>query len=294
MLRQIVSYALLFALAVTTTMLAREVYDQPHRAAPSLPEAVTSSVAPAAVSEPDKPIIAFDVISDQPTDEPVQPSLPITPESAPEVTPLPVFTSTPPELTRINTSEAVIVLTFDGGSGVQSLNGILTTLSDHQLQATFFLTGDWMEKNPDATKRIAACGHDIFNHTYHHPHLKQITDEEIVTELTQTDELLTSLTGKTGKPFFRPPYGERDDHILAVAAQTGYQSVYWTVDALDWQESEGRTAAEVKQRIYDHLEPGAIILMHIGDSLTEEALPEVIITIESQGYMIKPLSIVAR
>lgn len=167
---------------------------------------------------------------------------------------------------------------------------ILDIMKAKNLHTTFFVTGKWASIHSDELRLIAQQGHEVFNHTYDHPYLTQVSDGQIQDELQSTDQLISTVTGKTTKPFFRPPYGDRNSHVLSVAKKAGYRSVYWTTDALDWKESTGISDQEVKDRIISNLKPGAIILMHIGDSITGRVLEEVITTIQQKGYTIVPLS----
>lgn len=120
------------------------------------------------------------------------------------------------------------------------------------------------------------AGHEVFNHTYSHPHLTQLSDAQIRSELLRAEQIIRGLTGKTTRPFFRPPYGERNSRVLGVAGKEGYQAVMWTVDALDWKESQGVTATQVKQRVLSSLKPGAIYLFHVGDNLSGQVLDQLI------------------
>ena len=192
------------------------------------------------------------------------------------------------EISRGNQNKKQIIFTFDMGAGISSAQKILETAKNHNLKLTFFSTGQFAQKNPDLIRQIAAWGHEIFNHTYSHPHLPQLTDEQIKEELDRAEETISALTGTTTKPFFRPPYGDRTAHVLEIAKQNGYQSVYWTTDALDWEK--GKTADEVKQRIYSNLKNGAIILMHVGDDITGSILDEIFTYLENQGYKIVSLA----
>jgi peptidoglycan/xylan/chitin deacetylase (PgdA/CDA1 family) len=223
-----------------------------------------------------------------------QPTATITPTPATNLTPSPpnqpAFTGTPPEIAWGNRDKKQVIFTFDGGSGIQSAQAILDTLAKHKVKGTLFLTGSWVSKNPDLTKQIAKKGYEIYNHTYNHPYLTQIPDAQIISELKAADDLVFNLTGKHTKPYFRPPYGARNDHVREVAAKEGYQSVYWTIDALDWKESSGTTADQVKARIMENLKPGTIYLMHIGDNITGQILDEVFQQIKGQGYSIVSLS----
>lgn len=210
--------------------------------------------------------------------EPLEPT-PFTP---------PIFIKTPKEITKGDKTGKKVIFTFDGGAGTQSVKAILDTLAKHDLKSSFFLTGQWAIKNSSLVEEIANDGHEIFNHTYTHSHLTQITSEEIIQELQKTEDVILKLTGKTTKPYFRPPYGDRDTRVLQVAATKGYQSIFWTVDALDWKEGIG--AQEVLQRIFAGLKPGTIYLMHIGDTITGQILDEVLSAIKEQGFAIVPLT----
>jgi len=204
-----------------------------------------------------------------------------------------ISTSTPPfvvkgEISRGNPAKKQIIFTFDAGAGINSAQKILEIAASHNVKVTFFCTGKFAQNNSELIKQIAQEGHEIFNHTYSHPHLTQITDEQIIEELDKAEQILSSLTGKTAKPYFRPPYGDRNAHVLEVAKQEGYQSVFWSLDALDWMVD--KTEEQVKERIYTNLKPGAIILMHVGDNITGDILDEVFTYIEDQDYKIVSLT----
>ncbi len=194
------------------------------------------------------------------------------------------------EIVRGDTTKRQVIFTFDGGSGNQSANKILDILSKNNIKGTFFLTGDWVKRNPVLVKRMIKEGHEVFNHTMNHPHLTSLQDEQIVHELNFMDANLYTITGSSTHPYFRPPYGDRDSRVLNVAARNGYRSVYWTVDALDWEESQGRSSAETKNIILSTLAPGNIYLMHLGDNITGDILQEVIDEIHAVGYSIVSLT----
>jgi len=192
------------------------------------------------------------------------------------------------EIDKINTNEKIVVFTFDAGAGNNSLNKILDVLEKYSIKGTFFLTGKWAEENPLLTKQISEEGHEIFNHTYGHPYLTKLSSEEITDELNKANEIIFNITGKSSAPFFRPPYGDRNQSVRETAAQAGFQDVYWTVDALDWKEDY--TAEQSKERILSNLKPGAIYLMHIGDDITGIILDEVFSEVQKQGYQILSLT----
>jgi peptidoglycan/xylan/chitin deacetylase (PgdA/CDA1 family) len=214
-----------------------------------------------------------------------------TPAKQPEpevVAPSEQFIPTNKEISRGNINKKQLIFTFDCGSSNNSADKILEVAQKHDLKITFFATGKFAEKYPDDIKKFSVAGHEVFNHTYDHPYLTKITDGQITEEFEKTDNIISSLTGKTTKPFFRPPYGDRNQHVRDLAQSLGYQEIYWTTDALDWQE--GKTNEQTKERIYSSLKNGGIIMMHVGDDITGQILDEVFTYVENQGYEIVPLS----
>ncbi len=194
------------------------------------------------------------------------------------------------EISSGDTTKKQVIFTFDGGSGAKSGQEILATLAKHKIKGTFFLTGKFIEENIGLVKQIVKDGHEVFNHTYDHPYLTALSDADIIVELDRTNNLLSSTTGSYTRPYFRTPYGDRDARVLDVAFKHGYQSVYWTVDAHDWQETSGVTSKDVTDRIFSSLAPGNIYLMHIGDSITGNILDDVFTKIEEKGYNIVSLT----
>jgi peptidoglycan/xylan/chitin deacetylase (PgdA/CDA1 family) len=189
------------------------------------------------------------------------------------------------EISRGLTDKKRIVLTFDAGASSEATPRILKELRDADIKAVFFLTGKWVEDNPQLTKKIAGQGHTIGNHTYSHSDLTKLdTNNEIVSELSKMERVVNDTAGVSTKPLFRPPYGARDSRVLRVAANAGYRSIYWTIDSLDWKQT--MTPEQVKNRVLAALSPGAIILMHCGSDQTAEILPDLIEGIKSRGYKI--------
>lgn len=218
-------------------------------------------------------------------------------------TPTPTATTTPQptqnpgptvvpakEYSRINTTQKIVVFTFDGGAGIQSADKILNILKNHNINSTFFVTGKWIENNTALVQRMSNEGHEVLNHSYDHANFTTISTDAVKQQLSKTEQLIINATGKSSKPYFRFPYGARNPNLLNVIAGEGYQSIFWTVDALDWKESSGITEAEVKNRIMNNVTPGAIYLMHIGDNITGNVLNELFTNIKAQGYQILSLS----
>ncbi|MDO8655761.1 MAG: polysaccharide deacetylase family protein [Nanoarchaeota archaeon] len=196
------------------------------------------------------------------------------------------------EIKRGDTTKKQVIFTFDGGSGSESVEQILMALAKHHVKGSFFLTGQFAETFPALTRKIVSEGHEVFNHTYDHPHLPLQSNEEIHQELRKMEMAMKNIVNPDfhAEPYFRAPYGDSDHRVILAAFNEGYQSVGWTVDAGDWMESEGVTAADVKNNILSSLAPGNIYLMHLGDYITGSVLDEVLSDIESRGYKVVSLT----
>src|SRR6516165_12459742 len=112
-----------------------------------------------------------------------------------------------------DTSRPLIALTFDAGGPSAPTARILDILAKHQAHSTFFITGEWANQNPDLVRRIHSDGHEIGNHTMHHPDLQTLSDQGVCTELSQAEDVISCLPGEPTRPSSRPPYGGRDNRI---------------------------------------------------------------------------------
>ena len=195
----------------------------------------------------------------------------------------------PKEIRHGDRSKKEVIFTFDAGGANLSGDKILEVLAKHHVKGTFFLTGKMIENNSSFVKSLASAGDEIFNHTYDHPILTTLSDYNITKELTKMHDALQNSIGISPKLYFRAPYGMRNARVLEIAANLGYQSVYWTVDALDWR-GKLETPDQVRNRIFSSLAPGNIYLMHVSDLTTGIVLDDVFNTIEAKGYKIVSLT----
>ena len=191
------------------------------------------------------------------------------------------------EYTKIPGGRRVVALTFDAAYDPAPLADILAALEGAGVPATFFLTGEFVQDFPAEVQRIVQGGFPIGNHSYSHPDFTKLSDAKIRGQLEKTAALLTAAGAADPRPLFRFPYGARDKHTLAVVGDEGYASVYWTIDTTDWKPE--RTSRQIEKTVLDHLQPGAIVLMHVGAKNTAAVLPQLIREIEDRGYTLVQL-----
>lgn len=182
----------------------------------------------------------------------------------------------------VHTSDPVVALTFDSAWGTEDLADILKILEKHNAPSTFFVTGDWAKKNPDAIKAIDAAGHEIANHGDSHKHMPQISREEMKQEIMGCHNEIKQLIGKD-MTLFRAPYSDWNDEVVETAHSLGYMSINQSVDSLDWKDYG---VDSIIRTVCDHknLENGSIILLHNGATYTRDALDSMLTNLEKQGY----------
>jgi peptidoglycan/xylan/chitin deacetylase (PgdA/CDA1 family) len=189
-----------------------------------------------------------------------------------------------------------VALTFDAGDDRGNAAEILDILKQYDIKASFGVTGKWAEANPDLVKRMVDEGHMVFNHTWNHRSFTGestgdggLTVEQQRQEVADTERLIRKITdGYDTAPYFRPPYGDYDDQMLANLEADGYSvTLMWTCDTMGWN---GATVDEIVTQCGDNASAGDIILLHVGAASADaDALPALIKSLEGQG--LKPVTV---
>ena len=189
----------------------------------------------------------------------------------------------------VGPEEKTIYLTFDVGYDNGNLDKILDTLKEEDIKATFFVTGDFVERFPELLKRISNEGHLIGNHTYNHKDITKLSYEELERELVSLDNKVCEVTGRNIDHYFRPPEGTFDRKSLENVKKLGYETVFWSIAYVDWHQDKEFGRDYVLKNVINHLHDGAICLMHIVSHDNANYLSDVIKEIRNNGYQIKNL-----
>ncbi|NCU16483.1 polysaccharide deacetylase family protein [Pallidibacillus pasinlerensis] len=185
----------------------------------------------------------------------------------------------PAPIFRGHPDKPMIALTINVAWGNEFLSPILATLKKHNVYATFFIEGRWAKENPEFVKMIYEGGHEIGNHSYSHPDMKQLSAEKIKKQLLDTNEIIQATIGKTPK-LFAPPSGSYNDQVVQIADDMNMQTIMWTIDTIDWKNPTPQTLIH---RVTKQLHNGAIILAHPTESTTK-ALDTLLTKIKDEGY----------
>ncbi len=180
--------------------------------------------------------------------------------------------------------EKNISLTFNVVWGEEFIPTITECLKEHNVTATFFLGGQWVDDFPELAGQIAA-NHEVGNHGYAHLHQERLSKAANITEIKKAEISIYNATGiKTN--LFAPPYGEKVDVIFRAAEEAGYTTIFWSIDTIDWQRPDPPV---IVRRVADKAHNGAIVLMH-PTAPTVHALPQIIKELKKQGYELVKVS----
>jgi len=179
-----------------------------------------------------------------------------------------------------------VALTFDAAWGNEDTQLLIDILNKYNVNATFFVVGDWVEKYPESVKALADAGNEIMNHSSDHAHFSSLSREEIVSDINACNDKIEAITG-VRPTLFRPPYGEYDDNVVSTLKSMDMYTIQWDVDSLDWKDYDAQT---IYQRVTSKVQPGSIVLFHNAALHTPEALPSIIEYLIQNGYEIVKVS----
>ena len=122
-------------------------------------------------------------------------------------------------------------ISFDAAWGNEDTQILIDILARYDIKATFFVVGDWAEKYPESVKALHDAGHEVMSHSNHHDHYNTLTAEQIIADVTASNERISASTGVT-PTLIRCPYGEYDDHVISAIRSMGMEPIQWDVEAL--------------------------------------------------------------
>ncbi len=178
----------------------------------------------------------------------------------------------------------VVALTFELGSRLDPALSIVQWLVDHDVHATIFAPGRTATDTASgkAIMALIAAHPDLFslgNEAWDDPDLTKRDASGIADQLARGEAAVESTTGRSTKPFFRPPSGLHDEAVRSVAGSGGWAyTIMWDVDSVDWKATSdgGPTTADIEAKVLSRVQGGSIVRLSLGGYHTLEALPGII------------------
>jgi len=181
--------------------------------------------------------------------------------------------------------EKIIYLTFDCGFENGYTESILDALKKHNVKATFFVVGHYLESAPELVKRMVEEGHTVGNHTYSHPDMSKISDvSAFQKEMDDTKKLYKEVIGEEMPMYYRPPQGKYSVQNLQMAKDLGYQTFFWSLAYVDWYQDKQPSHEEAFSKLTSRIHPGAIVLLHNTSKTNGEIMDELLTKWEEMGY----------
>ncbi len=178
-----------------------------------------------------------------------------------------------------------VVLTFDDGPLAPVTNPILDTLDKFCTKATFFSVGRMALAYPAIVKDIIARGHTFGGHTWSHANLKASGYVKAVDEIERGFAAMTLAAGQPVAPFFRFPYLNDTDPLLAHLQSRGIAA--FTVDVVSNDSYYGNVERLIEHTMHDAMaRDGGILLFHDIKSVTARALPEILTQLKAKGFKV--------
>ena len=206
-----------------------------------------------------------------------------------------------------NNGEKIVFLTFDDGASTTVTPQILDTLKKENVKATFFVTGENIERGGEKAKELIKkefdSGNAIANHSYSHDYKYLYPDrtlnlENFLTDFKKTDEILKDILG----PYFstrviRCPGGHMSwkdmEPLDEYLKENNMASIDWNALNADAQGKK-KSAQELVDYAIKTSEGKemVVLLMHdtYGKEETAKALPQIIKYFKDNGYEFKTLA----
>jgi peptidoglycan/xylan/chitin deacetylase (PgdA/CDA1 family) len=179
-----------------------------------------------------------------------------------------------------------IALIFNIGIGETPVTSILDELAADNVAASVFVMGWWAAANPEALRRFDAAGFTIGSHGDQRVELTDLSDDQIIHDVTTASAAISSVLGRAPEPWFTPYANASDERVRRLIGQLGFMPVGWEVPAADFDRRA--TADSVYQRVMPNAYDGAIVEFHLDGpnsaTSTAIALPWIVDELRNQGY----------
>jgi peptidoglycan/xylan/chitin deacetylase (PgdA/CDA1 family) len=161
-------------------------------------------------------------------------------------------------------------------------------LARHDVKATFFMIGNFVEQRPRIALDVFNAGHAVGNHSYSHPNLIFVGEKELRSQLERTQKAIAD-AGCGTPSLFRPPFGGRNPRTFGVVREYDLTPIMWRVTCYDWSAT---SSDSIVKKANAQVEGGDIILLHDGGHLamgtdrshTVKATDEIIRRYKGEGY----------
>ena len=188
-------------------------------------------------------------------------------------------------VSRVETNEKIVALTFDDGPKPDYTEKILDILKKEGVKATFFLVGREIRKHSEQAKEIVAHGHELGNHSFTHHRMIFLGYGRVAREISDTSDAIREV-GYSGPILFRPPYGKKLLVLPYYLEKIGMPSITWDLQPESYPEI-ANDAGRISRYVVSEARPGSIVLLHVMNksrTASIEAVEGIIDGLRKRGY----------
>ena len=191
-------------------------------------------------------------------------------------------------LVKGNADETNISLTFNISWGEEKVNDILKELAENEVQATFFVSGEWAERHPEILKLISEGKHELGMLGYRYKSYLNQEIGQVRKDLVYAKDVFKKL-GYEKVDLLRTPSGHFNEEIIELADQLGFQVVHWSVNPNDWKNPGSEVIID---SVMKQTSNGDILLLHASDSVkqTANALNTILPGLKNKGFHLVTIS----
>ncbi len=177
-----------------------------------------------------------------------------------------------------------LALTIDDGTNTEVVAAFAAFAVETGTRLTFFPNGcyrSW-EDNAKTLRPLIESGQvALGNHTWSHPDLTTLGDREVAEEIGRNRDFLRSVFGVRDSPFFRPPFGARNERIDRIAADQGHPTVVMWNGTLG--DSRVLTAAQLMTAAREWLTAQRIVVGHANHATVTTVYGDLLALIAERG-----------
>ena len=178
-----------------------------------------------------------------------------------------------------------IYLTFDQGYENGYTPAFLDALKEKGVHAVFFLTGDYVRRQPELVQRMLDEGHVLGSHSNAHPDMPTLPLEEAWEDTRTLHNMLVEQFQYEPK-LYRFPGGAFSEQTLALIQKAGYRSVFWSFAYKDWLVDDQPDPTAALNKIVASAHPGGIYLLHTVSKTNSQIIGQVIDGFRAKGFEI--------
>jgi peptidoglycan/xylan/chitin deacetylase (PgdA/CDA1 family) len=168
-------------------------------------------------------------------------------------------------------------LTVDDGVSTEVLGTYVDFVIASGIRLTFFVNGvydSWTAVRPKLAPLVESGQVQLGNHTWNHPSILKLSAAQITDELERNEAFLRRTYGVSGRPYFRPPYGDHDARTDAITGGLGFdRTVLWYGSLGD---SSIVTPAQLVSAARQWFAAGRIVIGHANHNSVTHVYPQLL------------------